>query len=103
MTIWIVSVNSVKFGYQSEKIFTVSLMMKILLKMNTDMLKMYGIHSGLDPCHYFSAPGLSWDAMSKMTKVNLELISEIDMQLFIEKGMRGGISYTAHCYDNDNN
>ena len=47
----------------------------------------------LDPCHYFSSPGLSWDAMLKMTKIKLELISDIDMHLFIEKGMRGGISY----------
>ena len=44
----------------------------------------------LDPCHYFSSPGLSWDAMLKMTEVKLELISDADMHLFIEKGMRGG-------------
>ena len=40
---------------------------------------------GLDPCHYFSSPGLSWDAMLKMTGIKLELISDIDMHLFIEK------------------
>ena len=50
---------------------------------------------GLDPCHYFSSPGLSWDAMLKMTGVELRLISDIDTHLFIEKGMRGGISYIA--------
>ena len=50
---------------------------------------------GLDPCHYFSSPGLSWDAMPKMTGIELELISDIDMYFFIEKGMRGGISYIA--------
>ena len=33
----------------------------------------------LDPCHRFSSPGLSWDAMLKMTGVKLEKISEIDM------------------------
>ena len=48
---------------------------------------------GLDPCHYFSSPGLSWDAVLKMTKIELDLISDIDMHLFIEKGRRGGISY----------
>ena len=48
---------------------------------------------GLDPCHEFSSPGLSWDAMLKMTGIELELISDIAMHLFIEKGMRGGISY----------
>ena len=47
---------------------------------------------GLDPCHYFSSPGLSWDAMLKMTGVKLEKISEIDKYLLIEKGLRGGIS-----------
>ena len=44
---------------------------------------------GLDPCHYFSSPGLSWNAMLKMTGIELELISDIDMHLFLEKGMRG--------------
>ena len=47
----------------------------------------------LDPCHYFSSPGLSFDAMLKMAGVELELISDIDMHLFIEKGIKGGISY----------
>ena len=41
----------------------------------------------------FYSPGLSWDAMLKMTGTELELISDIEMLLFIEKGMRGGISY----------
>ena len=49
----------------------------------------------LDPCHYFSFPGLSWDAMLKMTGVKLEKKSNIDMYLFIEKGLRGGSSCIA--------
>ena len=49
---------------------------------------------GLDPCHYFSAPGLSWDAMLKMTGIELD----IDQYWFIEKGLRGGISYIAKRY-----
>ena len=57
----------------------------------------------LDPCHYFSSPGLSWDAMLKMTGVKLEKISDIDMYLFIEKGLRGGISYTAKRHSKANN
>ena len=57
----------------------------------------------LDPCHYFSAPGLSWDALLRMTRINLDLITDIDMQLFIEKGMRGGISYIAHRHAEANN
>ena len=47
----------------------------------------------LDTCHYFSAPGLSWDAMLKMIGVTLEKISDPDKQMFFEQGMRGGVSY----------
>ena len=49
----------------------------------------------LDPCHYFSSPGLSWDVMLKMNSVELKKISDIDMYLFIEKGLKEGISYIA--------
>ena len=52
----------------------------------------------LDPCHYISSPGLSWDAMLKMAGVRLEKVFDIDMYLFIEKGLRGGISYIAKRY-----
>ena len=38
---------------------------------------------GSNPCHYFSSPGLSWDAMLKMTGIELELISNIDRYLFV--------------------
>ena len=62
-------------------------------------LKFYG----LDPCHYFSSPGLSWDAMLKMTGVKLEKISDIDKNLFIEKRLRGEISYIAKRYAKANN
>ena len=58
---------------------------------------------GLDPCHYFSSPGLSWDAMLKMTGIELEKISDIDQYLFIERGLRGGISYIAKRHSKANN
>ena len=57
----------------------------------------------LDPCHYFSSPGLSWDAMLKMIGIELEKISDIDKYLFIEKGLRGRISYIAKRYAKANN
>ena len=58
---------------------------------------------GLDPCHYFSSPELNWDAMLKMNGIELDLIHDIDMPLFIEKGMRGGISYIAKRHGKANN
>ena len=53
---------------------------------------------GLNPCHYFSSPGLSWDAMLKMTGIKLEKIKDIDTYLFLEKGMRGRISCISERY-----
>ena len=58
---------------------------------------------GLDPCHYFTSPGLSWDAMLKITNIRLDLISDVDMYQFVEKGMRGGVSYIANRYGKANN
>lgn len=58
---------------------------------------------GLDPAHYLSAPGLAWDASLKMTNVKLELLTDYDMHLFIEKGMRGGNSMIAHRHAIANN
>ena len=46
---------------------------------------------GLCPSHYLRAPGLSWDAMLKMTKIELELITNLDMYIFFEEGIRGEI------------
>ena len=58
---------------------------------------------GLDPCYYFSSPGLSWDAMLKMTEIELKFISDSNMNYFIEEGMRRGISYIAKRYCKANN
>ena len=51
---------------------------------------------GLSPSHYLSTPGLTWDAMPKMTKIELELIPDLDMYIFFEQGTRGGISSTIN-------
>ena len=57
----------------------------------------------LDLCPYFSSPGLSWDAILKMTGVKLEKILDIDKSLFIKKGLRGRLSYIAKRYAIANN
>ena len=57
----------------------------------------------LDPAHYLTAPGLSWDACLKMTGVNLELLSDVDMLLMVEKGIRGGVSMISNRYGKANN
>ena len=58
---------------------------------------------GLDPAHYYTSPGLSWDALLKKTKVELELVTDYDQHLFIEKGMRGGISMVSKRHARANN
>ena len=58
---------------------------------------------GLEPCHYFSSPGLSWDAILKVAGVKLEKISDTNKDFFIEKGLNGGISYIAKRYVKANN
>ena len=77
----------------------VLLSVDVFEKFITTCLKFYG----LDPCHYFSSPGLNWVVMLKMTGVKLEKISDIDQYLFIEKRIRGGISNIARRYDKANN
>ena len=58
---------------------------------------------GLDPAHYFTLPGYAWDCMLKLTKVKLDLLTDYDMHMMIESGIRGGISMIAHRYAKANN
>jgi hypothetical protein len=58
---------------------------------------------GLDPAHYYTLPGYSFDAMLRFTCVNIELITDVDMLMFVENGIRGGISQCTKRYAKANN
>ena len=51
---------------------------------------------GLDPAHFYTAPGLAWKACLKKTGINLELLQDPDMLLMFERGIRGGITQSVH-------
>ena len=57
----------------------------------------------LDPAHFLSAPGFAWHACLKKTKIKLELLTDVDMLLMVEKGVRGGICYAIYRYAKANN
>ena len=58
---------------------------------------------GLEALHYYTSPGLAWDAMLKYTEIELDLISDPDMYLMVENGIRGGISTITKRYAKANN
>ena len=51
---------------------------------------------GLDPAHFYTAPGLDWKACLKKIVVNFELLRDPDMLLMFERGIRGGITPSVH-------
>ena len=102
-------------------------MVMVLVKKTTNMVKTFGTHFqyhnlylltdvlllddvllayrnmcleyyGLDPWRFYTAPGLTWMAGLKMTGVQLDLLTDEEHYMFIEDGMRGGISVISHRY-----
>ena len=57
----------------------------------------------LDSAHFLSAPRLAWQAALKKTKIKLDLLSDIDLLLMVEKGIRGGIFHSIYQYAKTNN
>ncbi|CAH3161229.1 unnamed protein product [Porites lobata] len=60
-------------------------------------------HYNLDPAHYYTSPGLAWDACLKETKQELQLLDDYDMLMMFERGIRGGISHISKRYAEANN
>ena len=58
---------------------------------------------GLDPAHFYTAPGLAWKACLKKTRIRLELLLDPDMLLMFKQGIRGGITQSIHRWAKANN
>ena len=57
----------------------------------------------LDPAHFSSLPGLAWQACLKKTNIELELLTDYNILLMVEEGIRGGICHSIHRYAKANN
>ena len=60
-------------------------------------------HYELDPVNFYTSPGLAWEACLKKMGIRLELLTNPDMLLMFERGIRGGITQSIHRYEEVNN
>ena len=87
-------------GYQDLRLkCDVLLLVVVFENFRNSSLKHYGISSS----HYLNALGSSWDAMLNMTRIELELISDANMYLFFEKGIRDEVFYISKRYSKASN
>ncbi|GJQ87763.1 hypothetical protein Trydic_g14174 [Trypoxylus dichotomus] len=77
----------------------VLLLAEIFENFRQNCLKNYG----LDAAHYYTAPGLSWDAMLKYTGVELDTLQDVDLLMFLERGIRGGMTQCSARHARANN
>lgn len=73
----------------------------ILAEVVVQFRKLVQLNFNLDCCHYLSTPQMAYDCMLKLTKVEIELLHDVDQILFIEQNIRGGVSYInqRHCVE----
>ncbi|KAE9523040.1 hypothetical protein AGLY_016671 [Aphis glycines] len=94
------------FKIQNLREFT-SLYNKIDVLLLTDIMENFRDISlkkyKLDPLWYYTTPGFAWDSMLRMTKVKLDLLTDIDQILMFESGIRGGLSQCSQRYSKANN
>ena len=78
-----------------DKCFQYALLVADVFKNSRNMcIKVYE----LDPAYFLSAPGFAWQTCLKRTKIKLELLTDVDMLLMVEKGIRGGICHAIYRY-----
>ena len=75
------------------------LLVNVFKNFRNKCLKVYE----LDPAHFLSLPGLSWQACLKKTSIELELLTDYDMLLMVEEGIRSGICHSIHRHAKANN
>jgi len=85
----------IKTVRQYQELYNISdalLLADVLANFRDVCIKNYN----LDPAWFYTAPGLAWEAMLKITKVELELLGDVNMMLMLRQGIRGGVAMVSN-------